>query len=89
MVGNPSTPAAPVSVRFKNPRLSMARMATNSIILIAGETLMSKLRLSRRNFLGASAAGGFAVSSALSEPGRAAAQAVGVKPADLPDLTIH
>jgi L-alanine-DL-glutamate epimerase-like enolase superfamily enzyme len=49
---------------------------------------MSKLRLSRRNFLGASAAGGFAVSSALSEPGRAAAQAVGVKPADLPDLTI-
>src|ERR1035437_5008534 len=39
---------------------------------------------SRRGFLGASAA---AVSS-LANPGMAAAQGVGVKPADLPDLTI-
>jgi hypothetical protein len=43
---------------------------------------------SRRNFIGASAAsaaGGFAV---LADPGTAAAQAVGVKKRDLPDLTI-
>src|SRR6266702_1264731 len=39
---------------------------------------------SRRGFLGTSLA---AVSS-LADPGQAAAQGVGVKPADLPDLTI-
>jgi L-alanine-DL-glutamate epimerase-like enolase superfamily enzyme len=42
---------------------------------------MPDKRFSRRGFLGASAA-------ALANPGFAAAQAVGVKPADLPDLTI-
>ncbi len=50
---------------------------------------------SRREFLGASAASVAAAASAtaaglaaLANPGQAAAQAVGVKPADLPDLTI-
>src|SRR5450756_1500860 len=47
------------------------------------EMIMSKTS-SRRGFLGASAA---AVSS-LANPGLAAAQGAGVKPADLPDLTI-
>ena len=49
---------------------------------------MSKPRVSRRNFLGASTAGAAAAVSALAEPARAAAQAVGVKKTDLPDLTI-
>lgn len=48
---------------------------------------MSEHTLSRRGFLGNSAIGAAAV-SALSEPARAAAQAVGVKSKDLPDLTI-
>jgi L-alanine-DL-glutamate epimerase-like enolase superfamily enzyme len=49
-------------------------------------------RTSRRDFLGASA--GFAAATAasglavLANPGKAAAQAVGVKPGDLPNLTI-
>ncbi len=43
---------------------------------------MPKRSLSRRGFLSAAAI------PALAEPARAAAQAVGVKPADLPDLTI-
>src|ERR1017187_1919935 len=40
---------------------------------------------SRRSFLTASAGAG---AVALGDPGRAAAQAVGIKPGDLPDLTI-
>ena len=50
---------------------------------------MSKRELSRRNLFGASALGvTSAVAAALADPGQAAAQAVGVKKADLPDLTI-
>ncbi len=45
-------------------------------------------KYSRRQFLGASALGAVAGISALANPARAAAEAVGVKPADLPDLTI-
>jgi len=48
-----------------------------------------KDQLSRRNFLGAT--GGFAAAaglSALANPIGAAAQSVGVKSGDLPDLTI-
>ena len=44
---------------------------------------MSEQGLSRRSLFGASAA-----AAALADPGQAAAQAVGVKKADLPDLTI-
>ena len=50
---------------------------------------MSRHHVSRRKFFGGTAAGALtAAVSAVSDPGRAAAQAVGVKPADLPDLTI-
>jgi L-alanine-DL-glutamate epimerase-like enolase superfamily enzyme len=49
---------------------------------------MSKHSVSRRHFLSASAAGAGIGAAAFSDPGRAAAQAVGVKPGDLPDLTI-
>src|ERR1035437_2713581 len=49
---------------------------------------MSKIHLSRRNFLGASATGTAAGALALTDPALAAAQAVGVKRGDLPDLTI-
>jgi len=50
---------------------------------------MSKLKLSRRKFFGATAAGGtMAAAAALADPPMAAAQAVGVKRGDLPDLTI-
>ena len=49
---------------------------------------MPKQNLSRRNFCGSSAAGALAAASSVSDPGRAAAQAAGVKPGDLPDLTI-
>ena len=42
-------------------------------------------KVSRRKFFGASAGGAAAV---LANPGFAAAQAVGVKARDLPDLTI-
>jgi len=49
---------------------------------------MSKLNVSRRSLLGGSATGAAAVVSALANPVAAAAQAVGVKPRDLPDLTI-
>ncbi len=45
---------------------------------------MSKRSMSRRGFFGASAAG----LGAVAQPGLAAAQAVGVNPGDLPDLTI-
>jgi L-alanine-DL-glutamate epimerase-like enolase superfamily enzyme len=45
-------------------------------------------KYSRRQFLGTSALGAVAGISALANPARAAAEAVGVKPADLPDLTI-
>src|SRR5436190_13359597 len=48
------------------------------------EVCMSKTS-SRRGFLGATAA---AAASSLANPGLAAAQGAGVKPADLPDLTI-
>ena len=44
--------------------------------------------LSRRGFFGASAFGALAGASVLANPARAAADAAGVKPADLPDLTI-
>ena len=49
---------------------------------------MSKRSMSRRGFLGASAAGAVTGVTAAAQPGLAAAQAVGVKPADLPDLTV-
>ena len=50
---------------------------------------MSKRELSRRSLLGASALGAAsAAAAALADPGQAAAQAAGVKKADLPDLTI-
>src|SRR5580704_2272769 len=44
--------------------------------------------VTRRNFLTATAAGTAAGFAALADPGTAAAQAVGVKKGDLPDLTI-
>ena len=49
-----------------------------------------KAKTSRRDFLGAAAsvAGAAAGFAALADPIQAAAQSVGVKPADLPDLTI-
>jgi len=49
---------------------------------------MSQREVSRRRFFSASAAGTAAGVSALADPGRAAAQSVWVKRADLPDLTI-
>ncbi|MBI4661458.1 MAG: hypothetical protein HY735_21765 [Verrucomicrobia bacterium] len=49
---------------------------------------MLKRNVSRRHFFGASAIGAIAGASALSDPARAAAQAVGTIPSDLPDLTI-
>ena len=48
---------------------------------------MANRELSRRNLFGASALGTAAL-AALADPGQAAAQAVGVKKSDLPDLTI-
>jgi L-alanine-DL-glutamate epimerase-like enolase superfamily enzyme len=44
--------------------------------------------ITRRSFLNSSAAGLAAATAALANPAQAAAQAVGVKPGDLPDLTI-
>ena len=44
--------------------------------------------VTRRNFLTATAAGSAAGFAALADPGLAAAQTVGVKKGDLPDLTI-
>jgi len=50
---------------------------------------VSTRELSRRSLFGASALGvASAAAAALADPGQAAAQAVGVKKADLPDLTI-
>ena len=49
---------------------------------------MSHQRQSRRQFFGASAGVTAAVAAALADPPDAAAQSVGVKKADLPDLTI-
>jgi L-alanine-DL-glutamate epimerase-like enolase superfamily enzyme len=49
---------------------------------------MSGNKVSRRNFMGAAAAAPAAGALALADPGRAAAQAIGIKRADLPDLTI-
>src|SRR5436305_12485891 len=49
---------------------------------------MLKDPVTRRNFLTASAAGTAAGFAALADPGQAAAQNVGVKKGDLPDLTI-
>jgi len=50
---------------------------------------VSERELSRRSLFGASALGAAsAAAAALADPGQAAAQAVGVKKADLPDLTI-
>jgi L-alanine-DL-glutamate epimerase-like enolase superfamily enzyme len=44
--------------------------------------------LTRRDFVGASAIGAMTAVSALTDPAAAAAHAVGIKPRDLPDLTI-
>jgi L-alanine-DL-glutamate epimerase-like enolase superfamily enzyme len=52
------------------------------------EATMFKKRQSRREFFGAGAIGTAGIAAALADPSQAAAQAVGVKPADLPDLTI-
>ena len=49
---------------------------------------MLNQNLSRRAFLGTSAFGAVAGATILAHPARAAAEAAGVKPADLPDLTI-
>src|ERR1700735_2853671 len=49
---------------------------------------MTNRQFSRRDFLGASALGALVGASALASPARAAADAVGIKPGDLPDLTI-
>ena len=50
---------------------------------------MSRPELSRRGLFGASVLGAAsAAAAALADPGQAAAQAVGVKKADLPDLTV-
>jgi D-galactarolactone cycloisomerase len=49
---------------------------------------VSQRELSRRSLFGASAFAASAAAAALADPGQAAAQAVGVKKADLPDLTI-
>src|SRR5262245_58101870 len=49
---------------------------------------MPKRSLSRRRFLGTSATGLITGAAALAQPARAAAQAVGIKTGDLPDLTI-
>ena len=49
---------------------------------------MQDRKQSRRDFFGASTGATMAVASALVDPPRAAAQAAGVKRADLPDLTI-
>ena len=51
------------------------------------ENSVSKQGLSRRSLFGASALGTAAV-AALADPGQAAAQAVGIRKTDLPDLTI-
>ena len=49
---------------------------------------MSGQNTSRRNFLGAAAAAPALGSATLADPGRAAAQAAGIRRGDLPDLTI-
>jgi len=49
---------------------------------------MSGKKRSRRDFLGAAIAARGLGAMALADPGRAAAQAAGVRPGDLPDLTI-
>jgi len=49
---------------------------------------MSGKKGSRRGFLGAAVAAPALGAMALADPGRAAAQAAGVKRGDLPDLTI-
>src|SRR5664279_5049047 len=49
---------------------------------------MSGKKGSRRDFLGAAVAAPALGAMALTDPGRAAAQAAGVKRGDLPDLTI-
>jgi L-alanine-DL-glutamate epimerase-like enolase superfamily enzyme len=49
---------------------------------------MPKNRKSRRQFLGTAAAAGMGGMPALADPGLSAAQAVGIKPGDFPDLTI-
>lgn len=49
---------------------------------------MTNRQISRRDFFGTSAFGALAGASVLANPIAAAAQSVGIKPADLPDLTI-
>jgi L-alanine-DL-glutamate epimerase-like enolase superfamily enzyme len=50
---------------------------------------MTERQFSRRDFIGASALGALAGAAAMANPVRAAADAAGVKPSDLPDLTIR
>ena len=49
---------------------------------------MLKDPVTRRNFFAATAAGSAAGFAALADPGAAAAQSVGVKKGDMPDLTV-
>jgi len=49
---------------------------------------MPNRQFSRRDFFGASALGAVAGAAVLANPVRVAAEMVGAKPADLPDLTI-
>ena len=49
---------------------------------------MTNRQFSRRDFLGASTLGALVGASGLISPARLAAEAVGIKPRDLPDLTI-
>ena len=49
---------------------------------------MANESVSRRGFFGASAVGTLTGAAAVAQPALAAAQAVGIKPRDLPDLTI-
>lgn len=50
---------------------------------------MPKPSVSRRHFFGASTLGPMAAVSLMNHPARLAAQAAGIKPADLPDLTVQ
>src|ERR1039457_2936329 len=66
---------------------SLARMASRKPTR-GEERTMSDRKRSRREFFGASAGVTAAVASALADPPHAASQSAGVKPGDLPDLTI-
>src|ERR1039457_6468279 len=66
---------------------SLARMASRKPTR-GEEQTMSDRKRSRREFFGASAGITAVVASALADPPHAASQSAGVKPGDLPDLTI-